>query len=74
MHRKVIINSDISKTYCNNYLLVIITLAIWILFKGLKMYNIKMQPLVNYKIQNSSPKNNSNRPTIRKFRAQDKIG
>ena len=57
MHRKFIINSDISKTYCNNYLLVIITIAIWILFKGSKMYNINMQPLVNYEIQNPSPKN-----------------
>ena len=57
MHRKFVINSDISKTYCNNYLLVIITIAIWILFKGSKMYNINMQPLVNYEIQNPSPKN-----------------
>ena len=32
-----------SKTYCNNYPILIITIATWILFKGSKMYNIHIQ-------------------------------
>ena len=46
MHGKFIINSDISKTYCNNYLLVIIALGFGFCSKAQKCIILKCNPLL----------------------------
>ena len=46
MHRKFVINSDISKTYCNNYLLVIIALGFGFCSKAQKCIILKCNPLL----------------------------
>ena len=66
MHRKFVINSDISKTYCNNYLLVIIALGFGFCSKAQKCIILTCNPWLIMKSKILVQKTNSYRPTISK--------